>query len=629
MHVLGTENFSSLSLSATVLLCFLAIVAHYFLGKIFIGGGLFLRILAGLVFSSAVTSIAVSFYAGIAKYLIYIMTLFPIAYECYRKCHYRKSYFDYNKIINKTKPLFIFLCLFSLLVAVYFSSISRSDGIFNGHNNYFSGISLELLRADYYSRLRIFDNYPLEWGKYHFFNGSLTALPQIFLSWNDFGTYMLAKIGIISVLLATIIELSIKSIYKKYYFFAFGIAVIYVFTMLPHQLYWSISTNAYSSIAIFLIFLQLLDNKRNGPALFFLFCFGLSTSRSLLPAFLLACVLIWNRLGVNFGDLKRFSVLELFVEAHKTIEVNFSLFFACLVVFVANLVMILSGQSVSSPYALKISNLYNQSWFALMSPSITYADIFMRNSEIGFLKPNPWWHLFWLAFLSLTVFWKINKSIPYFSSQGADKYFLNTKIIKIIGIVTTSFLVFFAALVFYPIKFVILYYFLPVMLAIYLSPANLRPYVTVFTLISILQIYLLKGEISIPNYAIIEWVVLLGLLKSISSASIENLMQTQFLIFGAFLLVFLIGLPLNPFRLFDLNPLDSATKDLRGIGYISMRDDKMTPICFQGSDADAALAAASGHRVYYSDMKSDRYSISMHFGVPNQDDLDMISRSCR
>jgi hypothetical protein len=321
----------------------------------------------------------------------------------------------------------------------------------------------------------------------------------------------------------------------------------------------------------------------------------------------------------------------LVVATGKVISNNFLLFFACLVVVTAIVVMIISGQSISSPFVIGVDNYFNEGWFSLMSPAITEADVAMRNSEIGFLKPSTWWHFFWLTLLILILLnqrAKFDFTLPVQSVIGTYRRFSRVKKITIILLVLLAFAVT-ITLKISSINFLILYYFSPVLLAILLSTPSLRAYVTVFAAVSIAQIYFFDGAIAIPNYAIIEWLVLFGLLNSIISANAINFRRIRIFLFGGAVLVVLVGIPLNPLKLFDLNPLDSTTKDLGRVGYSSIYGDKNHPICFQGSDADAALAAASGYRVYYSDRKSDRYSLSIHFGVPNQNDLDVINRSCR
>jgi hypothetical protein len=90
-----------------------------------------------------------------------------------------------------------------------------------------------------------------------------------------------------------------------------------------------------------------------------------------------------------------------------------------------------------------------------------------------------------------------------------------------------------------------------------------------------------------------------------------------------------IGIPLNPLKLFDPSPHAGSFKDLGTVGYRSISGDKNRPVCFQGSDTETALAAASGYRVYYAKDKSDSLSISKRFGKPTQMDMDIINRSCQ
>ena len=518
--------------------------------------------------------------------------------------------------------------MYCLLVFIYSLSLLNNPNAFNGHQNYFSGISLELLRAEYYSRLRIFDNYPLEWGRYHFFNGSINALPQMVLGEQNLITFTLAKISIISFMTATICELSIKSKVRKPFFYLFSIGAIYIFTMLPVQIWWSILTNAFSSIIFLIIFFQLMNKNCVIAAFFYVLCFGLSTSRSLLPATFLSVLLVINYQGLKISNFKKYSFSTFVAMAYKRISRNLMQLIACLVVAGAILVMVISGQSISSPFEIGFKNYLNQDWIYVMSPAMTDIDIELRKSEYEFLKPNIWWHFYWLFILIIILLNKNKQRILFFIMQLVPIIFKRINIVQKNISILLLLLTIICLLRILTNKLLLFYYFFPVTLAILLSPPKLRVYVATFAAISIGQIYFFKEAIGITNFYLIDWLVLFGFLNSIKTEHALNLRQIQFFLIGGVGIICLIGLPLSPLKLFYLNH-ESPNLDSGGSNYRSIYSDKNQPVCFRGSDADAALAAAAGFRVYYSQDKTVSMSVSKNFGIPNEIDLDTIKRSCK
>jgi hypothetical protein len=277
------------------------------------------------------------------------------------------------------------------------------------------------------------------------------------------------------------------------------------------------------------------------------------------------------------------------------------------VILLATFAMIFSGSATGSPFSRSIENFTHIGWLSKMSPAFTSIDEEMRNSSLSFIKPSKLWHVFWLVVLAFF----------------AGVKHLHKKIIYSLFLI--SFLVLYLGT--YKMQLLFLYYVYPITLCILLAPKNLKILVLVFTLVSLMQIYIFDASISIPNFAAIEWLVLLGLLASIKLVD-KKIILCLFL--GFTVMLYFQGLPLSPFNLFKLNRFENTTYVLPATYFdFSGNDDVNSVYCFSGSDGDAALAAARGQRVTYSDEKSDRYSVSVHFGVPNNADLDYVNQICK
>jgi hypothetical protein len=600
---------------SALIFCFVTTSLHYFVGAQFIKAGIFTRIVAGLAFNAALIAFIVSFSAALARYAAILTLLSSFGASIYYVYSNKKAIFD-KKINQKIVfKLIEVLLLYILLCGIYFSGLVASPTLFDGHQNYFSGVSLEILNSEYYSRLRIFDNYPVEWGKYHFFNGAITSLPQLILSERTLVTYMVAKICILIFLVSSIAELALKGLSPKKSLVLVTVCLAYIFTMLPHQAWWSVFTNAYSSLGFLILAFLCWKNDECKSAIFFALCFGLSTSRSLTPAVFLITGMIYllyknstHPAGFLTGSKFPFILVKKSKPSFNFSDTNFIL--ACVIIISAMGAMIFSGTSMRSPFFLGVENFLQVGWLSKMSPAITEADEGMRNSNLSFLKPSKLWHIFWVIVL---VFCAIIQN-----SYRATIFLF--------------FLFSFSAIYFsqHTIQIALLYYVYPMVLCVLLARQNLKFLVSVFILTSLIQIYVFNPEISVPNFAAIEWLVLFGFISSLNFTFEKYKKYAIFFCFGFLLTLYYEGIPLSPLNLFQLNRMENTTIQLPNtyLGINGPKDNHKIH-CYSNSDDNAALAAAKGERVTYSANKSDRYSISIHFGMARESDLEFIQQLCK
>ena len=160
------------------------------------------------------------------------------------------------------KIIIIFFLIFSCLSYLFISSVSGQTIIIEGHQSYFSGVSLEIFQADYYERLKVFDNYPLTWTKYHFFNGSLNAIPLSFFEDKNYLTFSISKIVILSILSMAVIEnIPYTKIHNIFYpVLLLLIIFLYLFNISVYMTNWSLLSNAYTSILYLILFFLLILN---------------------------------------------------------------------------------------------------------------------------------------------------------------------------------------------------------------------------------------------------------------------------------------------------------------------------------------------------------------------------------
>jgi hypothetical protein len=167
-----------------------------------------------------------------------LLSLLPSSWRFYK--------YLYKESRNFSFLLFKFLVIFGVLLLpliVRFSGFPNKTLLINNHEIYFSEISLEIINADYASRLRIADSYPAEWSTYGFFAGSANSIPLAFLQEVTVFDVFLGKIVLLAFLVLLITQQIPRKSRKLVYlsllsllFFAgqlqFGLVGYHIFTIL-------------------------------------------------------------------------------------------------------------------------------------------------------------------------------------------------------------------------------------------------------------------------------------------------------------------------------------------------------------------------------------------------------------
>lgn len=147
--------------------------------------------------------------------------------------------------------------------------------IFNGHDPYFYGIPFEIIEGDYSTRIKIWDNYPHEWSKYHFFNGSLYSIFLLYTGIKNIFLWKLIKLIFLCFSYFFIEEVSQGFNKKTLFFFSFLICI--------NSLGWMFETNGeFSTLFLFASFFYYFK-KNKSLSLVFLVFFSCTLSRNLIP----------------------------------------------------------------------------------------------------------------------------------------------------------------------------------------------------------------------------------------------------------------------------------------------------------------------------------------------------------
>ena len=162
-----------------------------------------------MAFSALVVGFLANISAGIIKYYIFATIL----------CGLVLSIIDLFKYKNNDKSLIKYggyIIVISAALLFYNNPqklfIEKNDQnkiliSFDSHQAYYASQSVEMLSADYFSRLKVDSAYPHKWRTYHFFNGSTQAIVQGLVKYPGLFTFMLAQTILMVLIISSLIDL--------------------------------------------------------------------------------------------------------------------------------------------------------------------------------------------------------------------------------------------------------------------------------------------------------------------------------------------------------------------------------------------------------------------------------------
>lgn len=599
-------NTSITVLVPQIMLCVILTLMLYFFGAFFVKKQkFFTSVTIGLSLTAMLISISISYYSIIAKYIILVVFLMSFVLFL-KKIMFQMHWKDVLNTVFKSELVLllgVFLSILSIFIYIFLNTVNGQSIILEGHQNYFSGISLEIFQANYFDRLKVFDNYPLTWTKYHFFNGSLNSIPLSIFSEKNYLTFFISKLVIISIFIMSIIEnLSFKRIKNIFYIFAVMIlAATYFLNISIYMTNWSILSNAYSSIFYFLLFLIFLLNNNKDAALFFILVFTTCLSRTLFIGGFLTLVYIFISTRFNLSKIR-----SLFHLKNIYIFTIFSL---------SIFSMIFSGTSPenTSIFDLNIMNIAN-GWAVIMG-NYYYINTPIENSNIYSMSIN------YFVLINVVAFLICFKNIyqerhTNFLSIKSDLYLIVFMLIAIL-----IFIAFFLAFLLpYEFSLIIFLYLVPLFQIAFLSSNSLRPYFITFIVISLLQILIFNPAISFPAYAIIEVILIFLIIKNLNFLNTSKNLEKGLSVF--FICLILLSKPsLNIDKLFITDKNESTSHETFKNSYY-LKSDFDTNLhnvyCYEDDDEKSLIAGLLGIRSSYSVKKEVAYSTSLDFILKNE-----------
>ncbi|MBU79277.1 MAG: hypothetical protein CMD29_04030 [Flavobacteriales bacterium] len=223
-------------------------------------------------------STIINFNLNLARYLI---GSFYFASFCYFifKIFIKKD--PLPPFIIKHYKFFGSLVIAGIISLIYLVFNLNYTFIFNGHDPYFYGIPFEIIEGNYFTRVKIWDNYPKQWSKYNFFNGSLYSIFLFFTGIKNLFLWKLLKLMFFVFSFLFVKEIS-KNHKKQNLFFLGFLICIFSFG-------WMYSSNGELSTLFFISSVFFYLNKHKILSFIFLVFFICVLSRNYIPG---GCLLL-------------------------------------------------------------------------------------------------------------------------------------------------------------------------------------------------------------------------------------------------------------------------------------------------------------------------------------------------
>nr|BFD31172.1 hypothetical protein GTC16762_07900 [Pigmentibacter ruber] len=274
----------------------ISLVPMYFIGRKLVKLPFITTSLVGLSAIAFLMGILANISAGCIKISILLIYLYGfIEFGLY---FYRHKFSIKIKHTNILLITLIILIVFLINNPYWFFISTDSNMIsmvsYNKHYSYYEGLSTEILRAEYFSRLRIANNYPNEWINYHFFNASALSFVQYLRFEYNLITYFMAKIFIFSLMIFSFFEniFLYKKEDSKIVLSIITLFWLFIgFSFFGHNVTWNITTTGLFSFFAIPCFIFAFIRKDYYSSIIFLMILGASAFR-LMPIAFISCIFI-------------------------------------------------------------------------------------------------------------------------------------------------------------------------------------------------------------------------------------------------------------------------------------------------------------------------------------------------
>ena len=253
----------------TYILVLASILVHYPIGQLFGQRNLLTGAFVGVCVSAFVVAILANIFAGgIRFYILSSLTALSLV-SLWLLWKSRATYSVADGLtyagIGLVGVGFLFL---NSPWDAYFEVDNTVLG-YNGHYTYYSSQSIEMLNADYGSRLRALNLFPKEWATYHFYNSASQAITQALVPYPNLFSYFVSQSVLGTFVLLTFVEAILvreKTIINKV--LKAGLFMVIGFTVFYDSMRWNLVTSGTISVfAIIHFVLALFDGNKKATLL--------------------------------------------------------------------------------------------------------------------------------------------------------------------------------------------------------------------------------------------------------------------------------------------------------------------------------------------------------------------------
>ena len=240
----------------------------------------FTSLLIGVSSFAFLIATLISFNLKYGKYVVFIFYVAVLIVFIYKNFKKQSSFLKFLKE-NRS---FVFVLLITSTVSLFYLIFNLNiTFLYNGHDPYFYGIPYEIIEGNYSSRIKIWDNYPVTWSKYHFFPGALASLFLFSAGLKNIFIYKFYKfllIGIMFFAFEENLKSNLKLQFYKTLIFSFPITL------------WLINTNGALPLLFLILSISLYLNKKIDYSILFLLFFASSLSRHVFPGTIICLILL-------------------------------------------------------------------------------------------------------------------------------------------------------------------------------------------------------------------------------------------------------------------------------------------------------------------------------------------------
>jgi len=548
----------------------------------------------GMTLTGAIGVVCAGLCAGIFKYVILCAALIGFGVTIYRIV---KGQHVLKGILSSLLPVcLLFIVIFIQLMRF----VVPEDGIFhyNCHLTYFSGVPMELLQADYFSRIRLMDVYPFEWSKYHFFNGAYISIPLMCFIKKNFVSYLLAKMITVCFYAGALFDIA-KGKYenkKAWLIWLLGIGAFFVCA--NNGLIWAIETNNFSSIFMLLITWLMFEEKDYSRAAMCSIGYAITKSGAVVSGAFLFMYALWRMYRTENTSIIRF------------VRVKYKEAFYALGIGIGVLSMVFLGVEASWPSSLiwgsvraAVCNVFNVGWLCLMPLGGAMIDSVVYTLKFEFL------------FVAVLVYLLIKNYKNLRANLIRYKWVVIATIILSVLFLLGSF--YYIRDIQMIMRIFLVFYALPLVVL----AAGLRqemPGVFLVYAISLTTNFLLfDASVTLPNYNIVVFIILMYFARTLVNSFAEKKLKYRYLLYAIIGAGLFYAAVFQYQTIFFMEPLDGYHEELL-LAETAYSDE---PFEYNGEEdaLNAKLNALKGNRVHYNVMPDatdpimSRISMAMRF----------------